>query len=414
MKHIAIVLAALCLASAVQAGGWGSAPALNTPRYGAAAATLDGKIYVVGGTSAAGYPLAGVEVYDPAVGSWDATAVPPLPAAYSDGAAIALDGRLFFLGGVDDEAEVDDEVYSWAPGESDWMEEDDMRRKRRGHRAMIVANRICVMGGIGENGVYETEIEYRASDGEWEQAGSTIVAPRAYPFVGAVNDTVYLFGGIFNVPESSGHRGVFGAGWTFAWSTVASLAEARGNGAAIATADSIYMLGGITASGTASDRLEVFAPGSGALRTGPSLPTARIAPAAAELDGRIYLIGGYATTPGQPLASVDYYDPTLTAIEPGERTIPESFVTLLGYPNPFNGVVQLRVRMPRGDRATLAIYDIRGRKIRDLHSGFLPAGEFTATWDARADNGKVVASGVYLAVLRGTDFTRRFRVVYVR
>ena len=66
----------------------------------------------------------------------------------------------------------------------------------------------------------------------------------------------------------------------------------------------------------------------------------------------------------------------------------------LAGPNPFSGSAVLRVTLPASSIATLAVFDLQGRRLATLTEGLRPAGTFTATWGATA-----VAPGVYLARL---------------
>ena len=50
-------------------------------------------------------------------------------------------------------------------------------------------------------------------------------------------------------------------------------------------------------------------------------------------------------------------------------------------------------------RVLLALYDVRGRLIRDLDRGLRPAGEHTILWDRRTVGGAPVARGVYIVRL---------------
>ncbi|MBI3563964.1 MAG: hypothetical protein HY079_02060 [Elusimicrobia bacterium] len=79
-------------------GHWTTLPAMPTARVGAAAAALEGSIYVVGGTAGlhAG-ALDVVEVYDLAQRAWTRKA--RLPRAVRDATASALGGRLYVVGG---------------------------------------------------------------------------------------------------------------------------------------------------------------------------------------------------------------------------------------------------------------------------------------------------------------------------
>ena len=50
--------------------------------------------------------------------------------------------------------------------------------------------------------------------------------------------------------------------------------------------------------------------------------------------------------------------------------------------------------------ADIVLYDARGRRVRTLFHGTLPAGPTTLAWDGRDDGGRVVAPGLYFARAR--------------
>ena len=66
------------------------------------------------------------------------------------------------------------------------------------------------------------------------------------------------------------------------------------------------------------------------------------------------------------------------------------------YPNPFNPKTEIRYDLPVGGRASLEVFDIRGRKVKTLVEAQLPAGSQKAVWDGRDADGGEVAAGVYL------------------
>merc|ERR1711938_293201 len=70
---------------------------MATARESHAVAVLDGKLYTVGGRNDDGGRLSSVERYDPAVGAWEAVAL--MAAARSAPAVAALEGKLYAAGG---------------------------------------------------------------------------------------------------------------------------------------------------------------------------------------------------------------------------------------------------------------------------------------------------------------------------
>jgi Tol biopolymer transport system component len=78
---------------------------------------------------------------------------------------------------------------------------------------------------------------------------------------------------------------------------------------------------------------------------------------------------------------------------------PVGFALTGNYPNPFNPSTAISFTLPASGPVSLAVYDITGRKVRDLVSGPLSAGMHSVAWDGRDASGKAVSSGVYLSRL---------------
>jgi flagellar hook assembly protein FlgD len=45
--------------------------------------------------------------------------------------------------------------------------------------------------------------------------------------------------------------------------------------------------------------------------------------------------------------------------------------------------------------ASLGVYDVGGRRVREVRSGWLPAGRHVLSWDGADDRGVQVPGGVY-------------------
>ena len=68
-------------------------------------------------------------------------------------------------------------------------------------------------------------------------------------------------------------------------------------------------------------------------------------------------------------------------------------------PNPARGSLALRFTLPRTARVDLAIYDLGGRRVRQLASGAQAAGDHSIGWDLRDDAGRAVGAGMFFARL---------------
>jgi len=88
------------------------------------------------------------------------------------------------------------------------------------------------------------------------------------------------------------------------------------------------------------------------------------------------------------------------------------------HPNPFNPstTIPFTVPGPDGERraVSLAIYDVRGSRIRTLVDGAFPTGRHALQWDGRNQRGESVSSGVYFVQLRAGGVRATRKMVLLR
>ena len=109
------------------------------------------------------------------------------------------------------------------------------------------------------------------------------------------------------------------------------------------------------------------------------------------------------------LSAVTEADPS-AVVEP----VPAAVASLAAQPNPFNPTTCIRLGLPRAGAATVAVYDLQGRRVRSLLSGELAAGEHRATWDGTTDAGRPAGSGVYLVRLTADGQRASVKVTLVK
>lgn len=83
-------------------------------------------------------------------------------------------------------------------------------------------------------------------------------------------------------------------------------------------------------------------------------------------------------------------------------------------PNPFNPRTTVRFTLPTAGAARLTVIDARGRCVRTLLAGDLPAGEQTVVWNGMDDAGRPAAAGVYVLRLLAAGTSRETRAVLVK
>jgi hypothetical protein len=97
----------------------------------------------------------------------------------------------------------------------------------------------------------------------------------------------------------------------------------------------------------------------------------------------------------------DRIDPT--DVDDDDAVIPGRFEIVGNFPNPFNPATVIEFSLERAVEIRLDIFNILGQKVRTIASGHYPAGLHQVVWDGTDSQGDEVASGVYLAQMRGED-----------
>jgi hypothetical protein len=82
-------------------------------------------------------------------------------------------------------------------------------------------------------------------------------------------------------------------------------------------------------------------------------------------------------------------------------------------PSPFRDRCTFVVRAPRSLEASVKVFDVRGRLVRELHTGRVD-GEISITWDGRAADRNQVASGIYFVRAQAGEEVAVRKVVLVR
>ena len=72
------------------------------------------------------------------------------------------------------------------------------------------------------------------------------------------------------------------------------------------------------------------------------------------------------------------------------------FILKQNYPNPFNPTTRIKIELGKNENIQLIIYDINGRKVRELARGSFNKGSHDFIWNSLDDNGNKVSSGMYI------------------
>ncbi len=98
---------------------------------------------------------------------------------------------------------------------------------------------------------------------------------------------------------------------------------------------------------------------------------------------------------------------SLIKLEGNEDNLQSSIfnIQLSNYPNPFNPTttISFELNTENTENTEIAIYNLKGQKVKQLVNGQFPAGLHTVIWDGRDENNNPVSSGIYLYRLKTAD-----------
>ena len=95
--------------------------------------------------------------------------------------------------------------------------------------------------------------------------------------------------------------------------------------------------------------------------------------------------------------------------------IPANNFTLKdNYPNPFNPLTTISYELLTDGKVNIIIFDLIGKKIKTLVSGFQTAGSKNVNWNATNSEGQSVSAGVYLYSIEAGDFRQTKKMILLK
>ncbi|HET7226528.1 MAG TPA: FG-GAP-like repeat-containing protein [Candidatus Eisenbacteria bacterium] len=84
------------------------------------------------------------------------------------------------------------------------------------------------------------------------------------------------------------------------------------------------------------------------------------------------------------------------------------------WPNPSSGRTSFVLSLPAREPVDVAVFDVRGARVRTLADGALDAGEHALGWDGTDDRGARLSAGLYFVRARTWGFDALRRVIRIR
>jgi DNA-binding CsgD family transcriptional regulator len=235
--------------------GWVSLSSKPTAAADIQAAMLGERIYVPGGRLGDGSATGVLEVYDPRSDSWENKASLPVPLW---GYALAsYEGQLFLFGGKNEQQAVST-VYVYSPQEDRWEERSPMPSARAYANAVVVGNKIHLLGGHDGTAPLDlNEAYFPTRDDGGDPAWETF-APLPEPryAMSSVNmaGLVFVLGGVDDGAGSAATSAALYLSQADRWAEFDPPPQPAGvQPALLASGNFIYLLGGKTPSGVTAD-----------------------------------------------------------------------------------------------------------------------------------------------------------------
>jgi len=165
---------------------WETLTSMSTARHGVASATLNGKIYALGGEG-----LSSVEIFDTSTESWSFGVA--LPSEVNHGTAIAVGGKIYSIGGRNASDQSINQVFCFDPFLNQWQAKANMLTMRSGHKLVWFENRIWAIGGNdGSDAINKVE-SYDPNTDTW-RAEATLKTARNWPVAWVANGNIFIVG----------------------------------------------------------------------------------------------------------------------------------------------------------------------------------------------------------------------------
>jgi hypothetical protein len=277
----------------VEPGQWGLRAGLLVANSEFALAESNGRIYVMGGYPASRVTSRTVQIYDIASDRWQVG--PELPQPNNHGMAASINGKVYLIGGqtTDDQqgATAVDRVYELDPAKGAWVEKAPMPTARSGGVAVVHDGKIYVAGGRVPRG--SDFAVYDPAADRWEVLPD-LPSQRNHITGAAINGRIHIAGGRLGnglSPLKSDANEVFDP-QTRAWTTAAPMLRGRSGMNGVMARGCFHVWGGEAPTGMTPDH-DYYDPRSDKWTSLPNMPIPiHGVVGSAFVDGLIWATGG--------------------------------------------------------------------------------------------------------------------------
>lgn len=248
-------------------------------------ATVNNKIYAIGGYSFTSGYLNKVDEYNPATNTWITKA--NMPTARANAAIAVVNNIIYVMGG--DNGAILNKTEAYDPSTDSWTTKANMPSSRTHLSAAAVNNKIYAVGGStnGSNIVKNNE-EYNPATNTWTTKTQMTTA-RMFLSAQAVNGKVYAIGGWTGSASLNKNEVYDPVGNS--WSNKANMPTGTDSMSSAVLGNKIYLISGYQGS-TLTNKVWMYDTINNTYTAQINYPAAYNMPAAAAVNGYIYSMGG--------------------------------------------------------------------------------------------------------------------------
>jgi N-acetylneuraminic acid mutarotase len=295
INNTALLASSLTESSSIQSSStWTTGANMITPRTDFTGASLNEKIYIIGGFNNKGKTMNTVEYYDPKTDRWSTAS--PLPEQLDHPAAAVYNGTLYVVGGYAREDHTRDAIRSdrlfiYNPSNDKWDEGKSMPQGRGALTANFINGTLYAVGGVDNSGGSNSNAAYDPLLDEWRDK-TPMPTAREHLASAVVDGKLYVIGGRVGGWQHNLDANEVYDPITDSWTTLEAMPSKRGGLAATSSANgNIYVFGGEGADGTFNNN-EKYDVNANKWTPELTMPTARHGLVAAAVNDRIYVVGG--------------------------------------------------------------------------------------------------------------------------
>ncbi len=95
-------------------------------------------------------------------------------------------------------------------------------------------------------------------------------------------------------------------------------------------------------------------------------------------------------------------------------TLPQKYALLQNYPNPFNNTTALIFDSPVENIVEVTVFNLLGQQVKTLFHGVIRPGTKTVFWDGTNEQGRALATGVYIARFKTPSMVLSKKMLYLK